>query len=142
MFGKNEVRLGYTQAKIETFSTVTLRESGMRGSSEYEIVMNDNKAEISFYWINYTQGRECRELDRRTVCSKDTVIKLLNDCNIPSWNGFVGNHPKGVLDGTIFTFNASVNQGEKIYAHGSENFPKHYREFINGLYDMIRTEVP
>ena len=141
MFGKNKNRLGHTQSKIETFSIVTLRESGMRGSTEYEIVMNDDKAEISFYWIKYTQGKDCRELDRRAVCSKDTVIRLFNDCDIMSWNGFAGKHPKGVLDGTMFTFTATVNREEKIYAHGSENFPKHYREFVNGLYGMIRTEV-
>ena len=141
MFGKNKNRLGHTQSKIETFSIVTLRESGMRGSTEYEIALNDDKAEISFYRIKYTQGMDCRELERRIVCIKDTIIKLLNDCDILSWNGFVGNHPKGVLDGTMFTFNAAVDQDKKIYARGSENFPKHYREFVNGLYDMIRTEV-
>ena len=137
MFWKNKDRLGNAQAKIETFSTVTLRESGMRGSAEYEIVMNDDKAEISFYWIKYDQGKECRELDKRAVCSKDTVIKLLNDCDILSWNGFVGNHPKGVLDGTMFTFSADVDRDKKIYAHGSENFPKHYREFVNALSDFL-----
>jgi len=137
MFGKNKDRICHTQAKIESFSTVTLRESGMRGLTEYEIVMNGENAEISFYWINYTQGKDCRELDRRTVCGKETVIRLLNDCNVPSWDGFVGNHPKWVLDGTSFTFNASVNQGGKIYAHGSENFPKHYREFVNALNNFL-----
>ena len=141
MFEKNKDRLGGTHAKTETFSTVTLRESGMRGSTEYEIVMKDDKAEISFYRIKYTQGNDCRELERRTMCSKDIIIKLLNDCDVLSWNGFAGNHPKGVLDGTMFTFNAVVDQDKKIYAHGSENFPKHYREFVNSLYDMIRTEL-
>ena len=142
MFGKNNKdRPGKSQAAIETFSTVTLRESGMRGSTEYEIVMNDDKAEISFYWIKYIQGKDCRELDRRALCSKDTVLKLLNDCDILSWNGFVGNHPKGVLDGIMFTFNADVDQDIKIYARGSANFPKHYREFVNGLHSMLRTEM-
>ncbi|MBP3856136.1 MAG: hypothetical protein IK990_11065 [Ruminiclostridium sp.] len=137
MLWKNKDRSGHTHAKIETFSIVTLRESGMRGSTEYEIVMNDDKAEISFYWIKYTQGKDCRELDRRALCSRDTIIRLLNDCDIMSWNGFVGNHPKGVLDGTMFTFNATVDQDKKIYAHGSENFPKHYREFVNALNDHL-----
>ena len=123
--------------KIESFSIVTLRETGMRGSSEFEIVMKDDEAEVSLYRIKYTQGKDIRELDKRAVCSKETVIKLLNDCNILSWNGFVGKHPKGVLDGIMFTFEAMVDQGEKIYAHGSENFPKHYRDLTNVLYKIL-----
>ena len=123
--------------KIESFSIVTLRETGMRGSSEFEIVMKDDEAEVSLYSIKYTQGKDIRELDKRAVCSKETVIKLLNDCNILSWNGFVGKHPKGVLDGIMFTFEAMVDQGEKIYAHGSENFPKHYRDLTNVLYKIL-----
>ena len=123
--------------KIESFSIVTLRETGMRGSSEFEIVMKNDEAEVSLYSIKYTQGKDIRELDKRAVCSKETVIKLLNDCNILSWNGFVGKHPKGVLDGIMFTFEAMVDQGEKIYAHGSENFPKHYRDLTNVLYKIL-----
>ncbi len=128
---------GNRNGKIGSFDIITLRETGMRGSTEYEIVMKDDKAEVSFYWIKYTQGKDCRVLDRRAVCSVETVIGLLNDCNILSWNGFVGKHPKGVLDGIMFTFEAIVDQGEKIYAHGSENFPKHYRDLRNGLYEIL-----
>jgi hypothetical protein len=128
---------GNRNGKIGSFDIITLRETGMRGSKEYEIVMKDGKAEVSFYRIKYTQGKDCRVLDRRAVCSVETVIGLLNDCNILSWNGFVGKHPKGVLDGIMFTFEAIVDQGEKIYAHGSENFPKHYRDLRNGLYEIL-----
>ena len=81
---------GNKNKSIGSFKIVTLRETGMRGSTEYEIVMKDDEAEISFYWIKYTQGKDSRELDKRAVCSKETVVKLLNDCNILSWNGFVG----------------------------------------------------
>ena len=42
---------GNKSKKIESFTIVTLRETGMRGSTEYEIVMKDDKAEVSFYWI-------------------------------------------------------------------------------------------
>ena len=128
---------GNRNMKICSFNIITLRETGMRGSTEYGIVMKDDKAEVSFYRIKYTQGKDCRVLDNRAVCSAETVIGLLNDCNILSWNGFVGKHPKGVLDGIMFTFEAIVNQGEKIYAHGSENFPKHYRDLRNGLYEIL-----
>ena len=134
MFGNKNKMIG-------SFSIVTLRETGMRGSTEYEIVMKDDQAEVSFYWIKYLQGKDSRELDKRAVCSKDTVIRLLNDCDILSWNGFVGKHPKGVLDGKMFTFDAIVDQDEKIYAHGSENFPKHYRDLTDGLYEILKDQA-
>ncbi len=136
MFGKTKKR----PVQINSFSIVTLRETGMRGSTEYEIVMKDDEAEVSFYWIKYTQGEDSRELDKRAVCDKDIFLKLLNDCNILSWNGFSGKHPKGVLDGIMFKFDAVVNQEEKIYASGSANFPKHYRDFTSGLYAILNNK--
>ncbi len=124
-------------AKIESFNIITLRETGMRGTTEYEIVTKDDIAEVSFYRIRYTQSQDSRELDRRVVCSKETIIKLLNGCHILSWRGFVGECPKDVLDGIAFTFEATVNQDKKIYARGSQNFPEYYGDFINGLRDIL-----
>ena len=74
---------------------------------------------------------------RKTVCSVDKVLTLLNDCELVSWDGFVGNHPKDVKDGIMFSLKATVNSGRKISAHGSENFPKHFREFRNGLNTLL-----
>ena len=37
----------------------------------------------------------------------------------------------------MFTFDAIVDQDEKIYAHGSENLPKYYRDLTNGLYEIL-----
>ena len=102
---------------IISFDIVTLRESGMRCTAEYEIVVKDGKAEVE--------------------CSIDDVLKLFNDCRLLSWNGFDGPHPRGVCDGIMFTFKASVNDGKKIYASGSQNFPRHYRDFTNGLYNLL-----
>ena len=67
------------------------------------------------------------------MCSTDTVLELLNKCRILSWDGFNGPHPKNVKDGIMFTLKATVNEGKKIYATGSQNFPKHYRDFRDGL---------
>lgn len=136
MFGRNRER----PVQINSFSIVTLRESGMRGSNEYEIVMKNDEAEVSHYLIRYSQGEDKRVLDKRAVCGKDVFIRLLNDCSVFSWNGFSGKHPKGVLDGIMFRFDAVVNQEEKIHADGSANFPKHYREFTDGLYAILNNK--
>ena len=125
-------------AEILSFEIVTLHMSGMRYTGEIEIVMKDGKAEVSQYAIRFTRSEDRRVLEKRAVCDAQNVLKLLNDCKLLSWDGFNGPHPKGVLDGTMFTLNATVNGDKKIHASGSENFPKHYRDFTNGLYNIFR----
>ena len=119
--------------RITSFEIVTLRLSGMRFTTEYEIVMKSKKAEVTEYEIRYEKNGDKRVPESKTVCSPDRVLKLLNDCELLTWDGFVGNHPKDVRDGIMFSLKATVNGSRKIYAHGSENFPEHFREFRDGL---------
>ena len=123
--------------KIASFETVTLRESGMRFTSEREIVCNGDCAEISEYLIRYNGTSDERILDARAKIPLSDALTLLNDCKIGSWNGFHGKHPHGVLDGIMFSFKAVVNGDEVIEADGSENFPKHYRDFTSALYEIL-----
>lgn len=125
--------------EIVSFEIITLRESGMRYTVEYEFKQNDGQAEISEYGIRYIQGGgEERVPSRRAVCDTAKVLALLNRCEMLSWNGFNGPHPKDVLDGIMFRLSASVNGGVRIYARGSENFPAHYGDFKDGLYELLK----
>lgn len=108
--------------KTETSNIVTLRETVMRGSAEYENVMKNDKAEVSFYRAENTQGKDSRELDKCAGCNKETWIKLLYDCNVLPWKGFAGKRPEGVRDGILFILIAIVDQNDKMYVHGSEKF--------------------
>ncbi|MBR1591214.1 MAG: hypothetical protein IJ657_09115 [Acidaminococcaceae bacterium] len=127
---------GKGNEKIASFEIVTLRLSGMRFTTEYEIVMKDKDAQIVEYEIRY--GKEEGRVPRRqTVCSVDKVLKLLNDCELVAWDGFYGAHPKNVRDGIMFTLKATVNGDRKIKAEGSENFPRHFREFRDGLHAIL-----
>ena len=130
-------RDGCSTGTIESFELVTLRTSGMRFVTEREIMMIDGVAEVSEYGIRFSNGAEERVLERRAVCSEEQILKLLNDCRLLQWDGFDGPHPKGVLDGTMFCLNATVNGEKKIRAQGSENFPKHFRDFTDGLYRIL-----
>ncbi|MCR5150669.1 MAG: hypothetical protein K6B52_05545 [Clostridiales bacterium] len=125
-------------SQIVSFEIITLRTSGMRYTGETEILMKDGKAEVSQYAIMFSQDEDRRKLEKRAICDEQTMLKLLNDCKLLSWDGFKGPHPKGVLDGTIFSLNAVVNGNVKIYASGSENFPKHYRDFTDGLCKILQ----
>ena len=126
-----------TNGMIDSFEIITLHESGMRYVVEYEFIMKEEGVEISQYGIRFAKDQERRILEKRVVCSKDDVIKVLNDCGMRSWDGFHGPHPKGVKDGIMFRLKATVNEGESIYAEGSQNFPKHYRDFRDWLYTML-----
>jgi hypothetical protein len=127
----------FEKTEIVSFEIVTLHTSGMRYTGETEIVMKNGQAEVSQYGIRYTKSEDRRVLEKRAVCSADKILKLLNDCKLLSWDGFNGPHPKGVLDGTMFTLNATVNGDRKIHASGSQNFPKRYRDFTNALYAIL-----
>jgi len=122
---------------ISSFSFITLRVSGMRFTYEDEILMKDDMAELTRYRIVFGQGKDNKEVELKMLCDKERIIKLLNDCRILSWNGFSGKHPKNVSDGIMFNLHAIIND-KKISASGSENFPKHYREFTNGLNEILR----
>ena len=133
--------MGLFLKKIESFEIVTLHTSGMRFVCDHEIVMKDGKAEVSLYNVGFDNGQKIRYLRERTLCEEKTVLKLLNDCKVLSWNGFYGSHPRGVLDGMMFKFNATVNGDKTIYASGSQNFPRHFRDFTDGLYDILHNKT-
>ncbi len=122
---------------VVSFEKVVLHLSGMRISSDYEITMDDGKATVTYYEYRYASGGPERVPEKSVSCEEQTVIDLLNSCNVLAWDGFHGPHPKGVLDGTMFRFDANVNGGHKIHADGSENFPKHYRDLTDGLYNIL-----
>ena len=126
--------------KIESFEKIKLRESGMRGSQEHEIVMKGAAAEVTRYLFRYSRAGEERITDKRAEVSEEAVLKLLNSCGVLSWNGFHGAHPRGVRDGIMFSLNATVNGGVTLRAEGSENFPKRYRDFTDGLNDLLSSE--
>lgn len=128
--------------KIRTFEIVTLRTSGMQPTVEYEITNDGERAEVSQYAVEYRDGETTRRPERRAVCDKAAVIRLMNQCRLFAWDGFDGKHPKHVKDGTQFVLKATVNGGKEIHAKGSQNFPRHYHEFTDGLREILKNVEP
>ena len=116
---------------VTQFSRIELSMAGMQNIIIYEIICNGKTAELSLYKKSYTE--EERELKKKTSCPADEVIKILNECRISKWDGFHGKHPRHVKDGTVFGFLAEVNDGKKIQAGGSHNFPKRFGIFYGWL---------
>ncbi len=129
MFFKNE--------SVQSFQTVELKISGMRETEIYELMCGGDTTEVSSYVLRYASGKEDRQLCKQVTVDTAEVIGLLNDCRVMSWNGFSGKNPPHVLDGYMFTFRAVVNDGKKIYADGSNNYPKHYHDFKTKISEYL-----
>ncbi|MBP5224833.1 MAG: hypothetical protein J6Z38_04550 [Lachnospiraceae bacterium] len=128
----------FEKKKIDSFESVFWRVSGMRGAREYEIERRGGEAGITEYAMRCASGGGMeRQPERQAVCPYDQLLELLNACGVLKWDGFCGKRPAGVLDGQTFTFRAVVNDGEEIRANGSENFPKHFREFCDKVNDLL-----
>ena len=123
--------------EIRFFETINLRISGMRVTQEYEILCRGGETEILLYQIFYANGKDERRLEKSAVVKTEEMLETLNSCGFSGWNGFKGEHPKNVSDGDMFRLEAVINDGEKIYAEGSANFPKGYREFVKKLNKLL-----
>ena len=122
---------------ITSFSEIKLRVSGMRVTEVYEIVCRDTDAELSLYFLRYENHEDNYNLQKRVTVPAEDVIALLNDCGVIKWDGFSGKNPPHMLDGKMFGFTATVNGGRPLCASGSNNFPRHYRDFTDALYQML-----
>ena len=109
----------------------------MRVTQEYEILCRGDETEILLYQIFYANGKDERRLEKSAVVKTEKMIEILNSCGFSGWNGFKGEHPKNVSDGDMFRLEAVINDSEKIYAEGSANFPKGYREFVKKLNELL-----
>ena len=125
---------------ITSIETMTLTLQGMRLCSVYEIANKDGKTELRRFKKLYSNRVDMLDLEASVVCNITDLIKLMNTCRIIRWDGFHGKHPKNVKDGIMFDFTATVNDGQEIHAHGSENFPKGYHDFVRELNKMLETQ--
>ena len=127
--------------KISSFEKINLFISGMRFLCEYEIINKGEKTEIALYSKKYSDGEEKRILDEKAEIETERFVDFLNSINFGGWNGFKGEHPKGVLDGTMFRMTAKIDGEKIISAEGSENFPKGYRNFLMELDRVLKGGV-
>ena len=128
----------FEKKRIISFESISWRISGMRITREYEIIRRGNEAEISEYEMRCVTGggmERCPE--RSALIPYDKMVELLNSYEAIKWDGFHGRHPRGVLDGETFSFEAIINDGVNIRAGGSANFPKHFREFCRAVYELL-----
>lgn len=123
---------------IKTIEKFLLSTVTMRQILECEIQIKDEKAVVSNYEIRYIDKVAKRVLIEQGETGYKDILKILNKYKVLSWDGFKGNHPKDVADGTMFTLEAVVNEDKIIYATGSQIFPKGYHEVYKALREIMK----
>ncbi len=106
------------------------------GGTVYEIAEKDGDIELCRYSVIYSGVDEELELEQSAICETQEFIELMNTCGVTRWDGFDKNNHR-VMDGTSFTFKATVNDGQTISADGYAKFPKGYSEFVAGLESIL-----
>ncbi len=124
--------------RVESLESFLLVESGMRGSEEYEITMEGERAVVRRYRIRYLGSDTERIPDGQGSVDSAAALEKLNSFRLGSWNGFHGPHPRFVRDGIMFRLEAQVNGGRTLRADGSENFPSGYTELKSWIYAILR----
>ena len=107
-------------------------------------VTNMRDSRIYIFNINENEGKyELRRYDDEVLVSTDmdkNDINVLKDAlvsgHVNKWDGFNKSN-KHVMDGEMFDFESRIN-GIKIYATGSNSFPKGYRDFYNKINNIIK----
>jgi len=128
---------GGSKKTVTSVETMTLTVQGMRGTAVYELAVESEKTELRRYRESFSDGEAVLNLEKAVSCDTQTMVELMNTCGVIRWDGFHGKHPKNVHDGDMFVFEASVNQGLAVYADGSANYPKGYRDFVRALDQML-----
>ena len=130
----------FSKERITDFTKIELTMSGMRGSEVYELICEGESTRLTLYRLRYNRDGDERVPFGSAKIGTAEIMNLLNECEIIKWDKFSGANPRGVRDGWQFIFTAEVNGGRKLYASGSNKFPKHFSDFTNALNDMIRDQ--
>ena len=123
---------------IQRFS---FNHDGTRGgkSFNWSVTRQEDGTGI-FVYTNYL-SRENRDLsDTVSVQFMDSLETLCNKYKVHRWNGFRGNN-KHVCDGTGFTLYIRYQECKTVEAHGMNKFPRHYSEFRDELFELIKQTI-
>ena len=82
--------------------------------------------------INKKDNYKDDELVATVTIDTQLVIDILNEYDILSWDGFNGERPKDVEDGTDFYIDAKIN-GKSIEAEGHTVFPENFDPFVKWI---------
>lgn len=128
----------FRKEQVDSVREVSLRTAGMRATHQYVIKPESGQLRLERYREAFADGQTV--LEKSVMWETEALVALMNECRVLRWDGFHGKHPRGVSDGVMFQFSATVNGGRTVRAQGSANFPKGYREFVRALDRSLAAE--
>ena len=124
------------KAEVKDFDEIHLKvsHSPRGGSYTYEILCEGDQSVINKK-NNFKDG----EIVATVTIDTKAVIDVLNEYDILSWDGFDGERPEGVQDGTDFSLDAKIN-GKDLEAEGHTVFPDHFNDFVKWIESTLPEE--
>lgn len=93
----------------------------------------EKNEEGGFFGIEYwNQEADMQPVDEEIMAKLNAWV---DEYDIRSWDGFDMTQ-KHVMDGSGFRLSITLSTGETIYAHGSNAYPKGYREAMKALEEI------
>ena len=110
----------------------------MRGEYGFEAKAEGECVRLTRYRVRYGKGGDERVPEMSALCAQSELAALFDRFLVPLWNGFRGPHPPDVRDGLQFSLEAELENGRRVRASGSENFPPAFSGFERGLDELLK----
>ena len=123
------------ESNIETFEYRYIGSIG--GNSHSYRISFDEPLTFTLEGMQYPFEKASTDLDAETAAR---VAALYKKYDLRKWNGF-DRVAKHVLDGDGFSLSICFRDGKKLFAHGSNAFPKGYRDFCTELKEILKPSV-
>lgn len=145
----NTMNALFKKDKSVEFDNFRIELSQMRGIEIYTAQRTTTGVKLEYYMPNRQYNEQTGEYDETKMYLRvikgdqqlyEEICQWLSEYKVKRWDGFHGANPIGLRDGTMMTFEAVMSDGERIYAHGSNNFPRHYKDFENKLVELFSRE--
>ena len=119
---------------------LTIREVGR---SSWARVLEVERVDdgVCLRWKQEELGSGTVRIIREVSFGEDVLAELqtrMGAYHVPLWDGFVGENPPDVLDGSTVEICCTLADGREIRAEGSNNFPPGYQALNGWLMELVQ----
>ena len=117
--------------KVTDFEEIYITTSPGRGKTTRYIITNEGEETKISISVTTSAKDGGGNRSEEGYCSTEDMIKLLNECDVLSWNGYDKKGDKNM----DFRFEGNIN-GKEIEAKGKMAYPKTFEDFVEGVEDL------
>ena len=123
--------------EVTDFEEIYFTTSPGRGKTTRYIITNEGEETKISISVTTSAKNGSGDRSEKGYCSTEEMIKLLNDCEVLSWDGFDEEDEDGTL---IFKFEGTIN-GKEIEAEGRGAYPKYFEDFVDDVEDLCQEGI-